>query len=210
MLSFSKKSIWSRPIRQDSYGKDSFRRVLGILLILFSSCGGDKSSLSKDAEPFDTIKSDEHPFRGMPESGTIIEKIMKSDSGIFRGTELCMSLEKVKSKETIPPSEEDSLYLYYEVALDSANSLTVAYDFDEKGLKEIQADIFLKNENQFNDLLKKFKIYFHNKYGEGENANGFWVWTIKEKQRNIQIALSDESTDYQYSKLSLSVYNADY
>ena len=162
-----------------------------IPLLFFSCHGGDKYKLAAYGEH--------------------LEKIVKTEEGIFRGLYLGMALKNVKEKETIGLSDEDSSYLYYEIPLDSSNSFTLAYDFDEKGLKEIQSDVFMKNEDQFNELLNKFKMYFDDKYGKAENANGFWVWAKKaEKEDNIKITLTDESSDFQYNKLSLNVYNADY
>ena len=167
-----------------------FYKFSFLLLFLFS-CWKEKSDLSTYGETF--------------------EKVMKSEEGIFRGINLGTPLDSVKLSEVVPAGEEDSTYLYYELALDSVNSINLAYDFESTGLTEIQADILIKEEALFNDMLSKFKLYFTKKYGEAESSNGFITWTSKtEKHGNIKIALSDESTDPEYNKLSLSFYNADY
>lgn len=143
--------------------------------------------------------------------GENMEKIMRTSQGIFRGLSLGMDLKNVKSIEKTGLIEEDSGYLYYEIPLDRNSSFNLSYDFDEKGLKEIQSDVFLKDEIQFNDLLNNIRMYFDNKYGKAEIDNGFWVWAKKtEKEGNIKITLTDESDDFQFNKLSLAVYNADY
>ena len=165
--------------------------VLISSFLLVISCNCKKSDLSNYGQSF--------------------EKIMKSDNGIFRGVELGMCLENIKQQETISASEEDTNYLYYENALDSSNSFTVAYDFDQKKLKEIQLEVFINNIDEFSNLVATFKNYYENKYGKAENTNGFLIWTIKDINKgNVKITLADESTDFEYSKLSLSVYNAEY
>lgn len=156
------------------------------------------------------IVSCSNPESKLSKYGNTLEAIIKTDEGVFRGIHLGMSPDSLKLKELEGLIEASDDYFYYEFKIDSS-SYSIAYSFDEKKLSEIQVDIFLKTEEQAADVFNKFKDYFTEKYGAGENENEFFVWiTPSGIKGNIKIALADESSDYNYGKLTLSFYNAEY
>ena len=166
--------------------------LLVILFSVVSSCKQNKSSLA--------------------EYGSVFEKVVISDQGVFRGFSLGDSLKNIKAKEKETPKEEDENYLYYEYKSDSLTTFNVSYSFDEKGLNEIKSDIFVKNNMDVaEDIYNKFKEYFNQHYGQSETEGGFDVWSVKsEKYGEIRIDLSNEfpafNTTNAIGKISLWIY----
>lgn len=144
---------------------------------------------------------------------TIPEIVMGGHEGVFRGANLGDNLDAVLKKETTKPIETDSGYLYYEFPLfDSIGSYNVTYNFDEKGLFEIQSTVFIiNNPAETENVFNRFKAYFDKTYGASESEMGFNVWSVKsEKFGNVKINLSDESSDFTIAnspgKLSIWIY----
>jgi len=166
-----------------------------ILAIAISSCTTEPKSQSKLAE-----------------YGSVFENIMITDTGAFRGFSLGDNLDSVKAKEMAKLTEADDGYLYYEAKInDTTGSYNISYSFDEKGLSEIQSDIFINNIDNAETIYNQFKSYFDKYYGSSESHMGFNVWTVKsEKYGKIRINLSNESTDFTTDKapgkISLWIY----
>lgn len=168
--------------------------ITSITLVLFlvSACKQDKSSLA--------------------EYGPIFENVVRSDEGIFRGFNLGDSIKTVTSKELQKPIEEDKDYLYYEYKIDTSITFDVRYTFDERGLNEIESDIFIVNNmNLAEETFNKFKKYLDEHYGESESQGGYNVWTVKsEKYGEVMIDLSSElpafNTKNNIGKISLWIY----
>lgn len=140
------------------------------------------------------------------------ETVIGTNDAVFRKISLGDDLNSVLKKETAQPLETDSAYLYYEYALpDSIGSFNVTYNFDEKGLFEIQSIIFINNPETTEEVLNRFKTYFDNFYGSSQTEMGFSIWSVKsEKFGQVKINLSDESSDFTIDnapgKLSLWIY----
>lgn len=147
-----------------------------------------------------------------PNLNTVPETVISSNEGVFRKMNLGDGLNNVLKKETAQPLETDSAYLYYEYALpDSIGSFNVTYNFDEKGLFEIQSIIFINNPETTEEVMNRFKTYFDNYYGSSQTEMGFSIWSVKsEKFGQVKINLSDESSDFTIDnapgKISLWIY----
>ncbi len=143
--------------------------------------------------------------------GPVVKTVIQNDTGVFRGFSLGDNLNKIQSKETDKPLEVDSGYLYYEFAIDTIGSFNVTYNFDEKGLSEIQSSIFITNSAQTEETFNKFKSYFDEHYGSSETQMGFNVWSVaSEKYGKVVINLGDESADFTIKnapgKISIWIY----
>ncbi|MFY9309247.1 MAG: hypothetical protein WAQ28_09405 [Bacteroidia bacterium] len=142
----------------------------------------------------------------------IPELVLAGNEGLFRTMNLGDDINTVLKKETAKPLEVDSAYLYYEYALpDSVGSFNVTYNFDEKGLFEIQSIIFINNAEVTEEVQNRFKSYFDNYYGSSQTEMGFNIWSVKsEKFGQVKINLTDESSDFTIDnapgKLSLWIY----
>lgn len=157
------------------------------------------------------ISSCNEPKSALAEYGPIFEKVMISDTSVFRGFNFGDSLIFVQSKEANKPVEADKGYLYYEYKLDSEGSFNIAYNFDELGLNEIHSDIFINDADNADEVFNKFKTYFDEHFGASQAQMGFTIWSVKsEKYGEVVINLSNESTDFTIDKapgkISLWIY----
>lgn len=163
-----------------------------ILLCMLFACSCGKSPLAQYGESF--------------------EKVMRSDTGLFRGLTLGVSKEQIAKSEPIGLKEEDSNdgidYLFYELGIDSTTSYTIAYYCPDNRLNNIEADIYLLNEPQAAELFTSFKTYFEKKYGKPETEGDFLLWIAETGSGKARIALADESPTYKRGKLTLVIHDA--
>lgn len=162
-----------------------------ILILFFSSCTNTESPLSK--------------------YGPELEGVMRSDFATFRGFNLGEQMDTILAKEAGLGVDADEGYLYYEFKLNDSNSYNISYSFDDKGLNEIQSDVYIKNPNNTEKVFNSFKAYFDDHFGKNENHQGFMVWTVKSgKYGDVRINLSDESSDFTIpgspGKIALWIY----
>lgn len=152
------------------------------------------------------------PKSKLGEYSPVLEKIVRSDVGAFRGFNLGDKVDSVKHNESSQPVEADEGYLYYEYKIDdTTGSYNITYTFDEHGLNEIQSDMFITNANNTDKIFNAFKTYFDDHYGPSELDMGYNVWTVKsEKFGDVKINLSDESTtlttDHAPGKVAIWIY----
>lgn len=151
------------------------------------------------------------PKSKLAEYGPVLENVMQSDEGAFRGFSLGDAFDSIQKTEKVPPIESDENYLYYEYSIDTLGTYNVAYNFEEKALNEIQSDIFINNSSKTEEVYNNFKKYFDLHYGVCEDHMGFAVWTVKSaKYGDVRINLSDESADFTVEnnpgKISIWIY----
>lgn len=146
--------------------------------------------------------------------GVSFEQIMKSDTALFRGLCLGNSIETIKSLEHEGLQEEDDddgvNFLFYELAIDSTTSYTLAYYCPNDTLNNIEVAIYLKNEPEGAALFNTFKNYFEIKYGAPQTDGDFFLWTADTRLGKARIALADESPTYKRGKLTLIFHDARY
>jgi len=163
-----------------------------LIFFVISSCKQDKSSLAK--------------------YGSVFENVVRFDQGVFRGFNLGDSITTIATKELSKPFEEDINYLNYEYKIDSTTTFDVRYTFDERGLNEIESDIFINNNLSLaEETFNNFKKYFDEHYGKSETEGGYNVWSVKsEKYGDIMIDLSSEFPAFNaknnVEKISLWIY----
>ena len=169
--------------------------VFPFLMLMFfavSSCKQDTASVAK--------------------YGYVFEHVVRSDDGLFRGFNLGDSISTVVEKEPGTPIEEEKNYLYYEYKIDSAATFNVRYTFDERGLNEIESDIFVVNDtNLAEETFNKFKKYLDEHYDESKTERGYNVWSVKsEKYGEVMIDLNNELPAFNaknaIGKISLWIY----
>ncbi|MFQ5334894.1 MAG: hypothetical protein ACE5DN_02350, partial [Flavobacteriales bacterium] len=139
---------------------------------------------------------------------------IRSEKEVFRGVDIGMDADEVKSAEKAAPAyEEPGAELFYSYQLNQADSFTVSYSFDEKGLYEILCVIYIRNaETEVgNSLSNDILVHFTNHFGHPkEEHDGFKNWVFSNKYSDeIELSLQDVSDEQQY-KLSISFYDFDY
>ncbi|MCW3085030.1 MAG: hypothetical protein JWP12_2396 [Bacteroidetes bacterium] len=143
--------------------------------------------------------------------GPFVETVMRNENGAFRGFNFGEKIDSVTAKETAPAAEADEGYLYYEYKINTTGSFNITYDFDDKGLNEIQSDIFVTDANQTDSVFNAFKSYFDDHFGKEETDMGYNVWSVKsDKFGDVKINLTDQSpnltTDKAPGKISIWIY----
>ena len=117
----------------------------------------------------------------------------------FRGVSIGDGIEAVKSKEKNKPSEETATNLHYRNIIGDYDSsyYEVNYTFDELGLFEIQADVFLQDQAVSKEFFDQIKTKFNDKYGAPSGDEGMTGWVSKSKKNtSIEITLSNEGVEY--------------
>ncbi len=97
------------------------------------------------------------PKSKLAEYGPVLENVMQSDAGAFRGFSLGEAFDTIQKTEKVPPIESDEDYLYYEYPIDTLGTYNIAYNFEEKALNEIQSDIFINNSSKTEEVYNSFK-----------------------------------------------------
>jgi hypothetical protein len=161
--------------------KQTLLFFLTVTLIGFYSCKKSKDPLKK--------------------YGPFVETVLRTEDGAFRGFNFGDKMDSVLAKEASKATEADEGYLYYEYKIDDVGSFNITYDFDEKGLNEIQSDVFVKTALQSDSVFNAFKEYFDDHFGKSELDMGYNVWSVKsEKFGDIKINLTDETADFTSDK----------
>jgi hypothetical protein len=164
-----------------------------LLLLAFSAC-----NKTEEKDPLDKY-------------GVFVKTVMRADTGAFRGFNFGDNMDSVLAKESANAVEADDRFLYFEYSIDTVGSFDIAYDFDEKGISEIQSYVYINNINKIDSVFNAFKSYFDDHFGKNETQMGYNVWTVKsEEYGDVHINLSDESANFTADKapgkLSISIY----
>jgi len=144
--------------------------------------------------------------KNLSEYGDLFARLMKNEKGIFRGLILGLKPSQVKEAEGVRPQQEEESYLFYDFILDTAESYTLEYNFDERGLSEMRLDAYFIQEADARALYESFKAYYTDRFGEVNDFYGFTAWDIVQDNRRIRIELADESAEYRQGKFSLLIY----
>jgi hypothetical protein len=149
----------------------------GILLLILSSCS-EKRGTSEQA---------------LREVGGDLK------NSHMRGVEIGDNKEAVKTKEKNKPIEETPTSLLYRQQISRADSsyYEIVYNFDELGLFEIQADVFLQDPAVSKEFFDQIMEKFNEKYGAPSGDGGIVGWLTKTKKNtSLEITLSNEGIEY--------------
>lgn len=126
----------------------------------------------------------------------IMDELVRSKVGVFRGLELNDSLTKIKRNEITEPLENDENRLYYEYKIDSVKlTYSLDYLFVKDSLEEISVQINCPDVELCNYLFCDLKDYYANKLPNPIEGKGSIVYNCFEGQRRpFVISLSDNST----------------
>ncbi|MGP8215138.1 MAG: hypothetical protein ACLQQ4_06210, partial [Bacteroidia bacterium] len=154
-----------------------------------------------------------------PTQISLVQLLTGDGSAQFRHVSLGMDAKTVTGSEKKTPDEKDTNYVFYSLPMDTLypdsinetadtmNYFTVAYNFDQQKLTEIDEDIFLANDSAAAALKLKLSDYFTSKYGDGITESDNIIWKLKKIDgKTAKVSLSDESEEYNCGKLSLVYY----
>jgi hypothetical protein len=178
--------------------------VIAILCITFVSCHNNKNA------------------KTTPYQISLVQLLVGDGANQFRKISLGMDTKSVLAIEKKKPDENDTNYIFYSLPMDTLypdsvnetvdtlNYFTVAYNFDQQKLNEIDEDVYLSSDSSAAVLLGRLSDYFTTKYGDGIKESDHTIWKIKKINGKFsKVSLSDESEEYDYGKLSLVYYLED-
>ena len=154
-----------------------------ILGLAFFSCQEDHKEV-KEKKP-----------RIFPEYSEALDEIIRSKEGVIRGIDLNSKADLITKTETKQPSEVDHDYLYFEYAIDSITSYSVAYNLKKDSLDEVDVQINCSDLDLSARLFNDLKTYYEKKLPNPTEDKGFVVYNCFEGQRKpFVVSLTDNST----------------
>ncbi|MDO9000310.1 MAG: hypothetical protein Q7W45_11140 [Bacteroidota bacterium] len=160
-----------------------FKIIICSIFISFYSCHEEKKEEVK-AKP--RIFEGYHP---------LLDEIIRSKDGVFRGVSLNNKTEDVKAAEREEPIEKSSGHLYFEYKINDKINYSIEYTLDNDSLEEISLQINSDDLELVNYLFCDLKDYYANKLPNPTEDKGFVVYNCFEGQRKpFVVSLSDNSS----------------
>jgi hypothetical protein len=136
--------------------------------------------------------------RIFPGYHVLLDEIVRSPEGVFRGLNLNTGVERIKQLESVEPAEEAEGHVYYEFKADSLTDYSIDYLFNKDSLEEINVQIKTKDLELSSYLFCDLKDYYANKLPNPTEDKGYVVYNCFEGQRRpFVVSLSDDSSPTQ-------------
>ena len=133
--------------------------------------------------------------RVFPGFHILLDEIIRSPDGVFRGVKLNTSPGLIKQLEQVSPTEESEGHLFYEFKADSTTDYSIDYTFVEDSLEEINVQINTNDLELSSYLFCDFKDYYANKLPNPTEDKGYVVYNCFEgKRKPFVVTLSDNSS----------------
>lgn len=128
----------------------------------------------------------------------LLDEIVRSPKGIFRGINLDTCADSIKYAESVAPTEASEEHLYYEYTADSLTNYSIDYTLENDSLEEISVQINTKDLDLANYLFCDLKDYYANKLPNPTEDKGYVIYNCFEGQRKpFVVSLSDNSSPVQ-------------
>jgi hypothetical protein len=135
------------------------------------------------------------PQRVFPGYHKLLDEIVRTKSGVFRGVSLKSPSEAVRKNEPAEPAEVTQDHLFYEYRADSLTNYSIDYTFENDSLAEINVQINSLDLDLSTYLFCDLKDYYANKLPNPTEDKGYVVYNCFEGQRMpFVVSLSDNST----------------
>lgn len=133
--------------------------------------------------------------RVFPGFHPIMDEIVRSRNGVFRGIDLNNKAEVIKRIETSAPTETSPGHIYFEYVADSITNYSIDYTLANDSLQEINVQINCSDLELTSYLFCDLKDYYENKLPNPTEDKGYVVYNCFEGQRKpFVVSLSDNST----------------
>jgi hypothetical protein len=164
------------------------RHFINILFISFFSAFifscGDKEK--------ETVKTKARIFEGYH---PLLDEIVRSKDGVFRGINLNSKAELIKKNENTAPIEAADGHLFFEYKSDSLMHYSIDYALNKDSLEEINVQINCDDLELTSYLFCDLKDYYANKLPNPTEDKGYVVYNCYEGQRKpFVVTLSDNSS----------------
>ena len=125
----------------------------------------------------------------------LLDEIIRSKEGVFRGINLNSKSDVIKNIETVTPIETSPGHLYFEYSTDSITNYSVDYTLNKDSLEEISVQINCNDLELTSYLFCDLKDYYANKLPNPTEDQGYVVYNCFEGQRKpFVVSLSDNSS----------------
>jgi len=125
----------------------------------------------------------------------LMDEIIRSKHGVFRGLDLNVGLDSIKAVEKQEPEETSPTRLYYEYKADSVTNYSIEYTLQNDSLEEINLQINTEDLDLCSYLFCDLKDYYANKLPNPTEDKGYVVYNCFEGQRKpFVVSLSDNSS----------------
>lgn len=147
---------------------------------------------SCDTEPKPSTPVTKRVFEGYH---VLLDEIVRSRHGVFRGVDLNSPMDSVKKAEPSAPKESGPNQLFYEYRADSLTDYSIEYTFNGDSLQEISVQISSNDQELISYLFCDLKDYYSNKLPNPIEDQGYVVYNCYEGQRKpFVVTLSDNSS----------------
>jgi hypothetical protein len=125
----------------------------------------------------------------------LLDTIIRSKQGVFRGLNLNADPAAVKAAEAGNPVEASSDHLFYEYSADSLTNYSIDYAFAHNSLEEINVQINISDLDLTNYLFCDLRDYYANKLPNPTEDKGYVIYNCFEGERKpFVVSLSDNSS----------------
>lgn len=156
-----------------------------------------KTEEKKDNKPKARVFEGFHP---------LLDTIIRTKQGVFRGLNLNSSADNIKLVEKAPATETSPGHLYYEYKIDSLTNYSIDYTLNNDSLEEINLQINSNDLELMSYLFCDFKDYYANKLPNPTEDKGYVVYNCFEgKRKPFVVSLSDNSTPSK-GRLNMLIY----
>jgi hypothetical protein len=125
----------------------------------------------------------------------LLDEIIRSKKGTFRGIDLNTKTDSIKTVEVISPIEKSNGHLYYEYKLNDTINYSIDYTLENDSLQEISLQINCNDLELTSYLFCDLKDYYANKLPNPTQDKGFVVYNCFKGKRNpFVVSLSDNSS----------------
>ena len=160
-----------------------FKIFICIIFLSLVSCHEEKK---EEVEVKPRIFEGYHP---------LLDEIIRSKEGVFRGINLNSNAELIKKTEGVAPIEKSQGHLYFEYKVDEKTNYSIDYTLNNDSLEEISLQINSDDLELVNYLFCDLKDYYANKLPNPKEDKGFVVYNCFEGQRKpFVVSLSDNSS----------------
>jgi hypothetical protein len=133
--------------------------------------------------------------RVFPGYHVLLDEIIRSPEGVFRGINLNTRSEDIKKIEPESPAEASAGHLYFEYKADSLTDYSIDYTLNNDSLEEINVQINTNDLELSSYLFCDLKDYYANKLPNPTEDKGYVVYNCFEGQRKpFVVSLTDNSS----------------
>lgn len=136
----------------------------------------------------------------------LLDEIIKTKQGVFRGLNLNNKADTIKVVESASPVETSPGHLYFEYTVDSLTNYSIDYTLNNDSLEEINLQVNSNDLELTSYLFCDFKDYYANKLPNPTEDKGYVVYNCFEgKRKPFVVSLSDNSTPTK-GRLNMVIY----